>query len=294
MITIDGSPRWHDGSPRVFVHVFTGFLDAGHATEHAAQVLLGENPRLLATFDPDALLDYRSRRPPLTYETDHFSSVAWPRLAIYEVLDRSGRPFCVLTGPEPDYRWGSFIEAIIELVDDWGVDLSVGLSGVPWPTPHTRPLGVTVHGSDPRLLPDEVSLLGTLEVPGHVGGVLELRLGQTGHDSVGIAAHVPHYLAQVDFPRAAITMLEQLGPTAGLDIATDSLVPAAERAEAEIAVSVEQSEEFSGLLEALEAQYDQARAVREDTGTQLPSGDEIAAQVEQFLAQMDQPGEEES
>ena len=292
MITWLDQPQWTDG-PRVLVHAFTGFLDAGLATGHAVRTLLSGSHRVLAEFDVDEVIDFRARRPPLTYVDDHFAEVDWPTIAVHEVTDAVGRVFCLLSGPEPDYRWRRFIDATLGMIADLGVDLTVGLSAVPWPTPHTRPLGVTIHGTDPRLLPGQESLLGTLQVPGHISGLLELRLGEAGRDAIGIAAHVPHYLAQVDYPRAAITMLEALGETTGISIGVDDLQPAAERAEAEVGVQVEQSEEFASVLAALEQQYDQVMAVRSESEQDLPSADEIAAQVEQFLAHMDSRGETE-
>lgn len=278
-------------TPRTCVYAFTGFLDAGQATAQAIRVLRELPSRLIAQFDTDELLDYRARRPPLVYVEDHFESVEWPSIALHEVDDADGQSFLFLAGPEPDYQWGRFVAATMGAFDRLGVTLSVGLSSVPWPAPHTRPLDVTVHGSDPRLIPDGQVELGTLQVPGHVGGLLELRLGEAGRDCVGIAAHVPHYLAQVDYPRATIAMLEALQRISGLRIPTDDVVPAAERAEAEIALQVEQSEEFASVLGMLEQQYDQAQQLRAQED--LPSGDEIAAQLEQFLAEMDSDGEGE-
>lgn len=288
VITWHSEPEWTDSDgQRILVHAFTGFLDAGSATAQATKAIMSGTSRLVADFDLDEVLDYRARRPPLTYVNDHFTDVDWPSIALHEVSDDMGRRFMMLTGPEPDYRWQGFITAVLQLIERLDIALTVGLSAVPWPTPHTRPTGVTIHGTDPRLLPEEDPMLGTLQVPGHIGGLLELRLGQAGRDAIGIAAQVPHYLAQVDYPRAAITMLNALRDNTGLTIDSDDLLPAAERAEAEIAGQVEQSEEFATVLAALEQQYDQVMAVRSESVDDLPTADEIAAQVEQFLARMD-------
>lgn len=286
MIIWHEQPEWTDGS-RILVHAFTGFLDAGLAVGHAVRAALSGSHRLIAQYDLDEVLDYRARRPPLTFVDDHFAAVEWPSIAVHEVTDANGRVFCLLSGPEPDYRWQAFITATMGMIEQMGVDLTVGLSAVPWPTPHTRPLGVTIHGTDPRLLPTADSLLGTITVPGHLGGLLELRLGEAGRDAIGIAAHVPHYLTQVDYPRAAVTMLDALRESTGIAVSVDDLQPAALRAEAEVAVQVEQSQEFAAVLDALEQQYDQVMAVRSESEQDLPSADEIAAQVEQFLARMD-------
>lgn len=296
-----GLLTWHaeptplaQGGARVMVHAFTGFLDAGNAAGLATEALLARDTRLLATFDVDELLDYRARRPRMTYVTDHFAAVDIPQIALHEAVDEAGTRFLVLAGPEPDYQWQRFLAAVVAIVDRTGVDLVVGLSGIPWPAPHTRPLGVTLHGTDPALLVGQVSMLGTLEVPGHIGGMMELRLGEEGHTAAGIAAHVPHYLVQFAYPRAAIALLERLASLTGLAVPVADLTSAAVQADVEVAEQLAGSEEFGAVVQALEAQYDQVASMRSAASAasdlapdgDVPSGDEIAAQVEQFLAAM--------
>ena len=295
LITWHGEPTPVEGRT-VLVHAFTGFLDAGGSTAMAATLLQSREPRLLATIDPDEVLDYRARRPMLTFVTDHFASVDMPQIALHEVSDAAGTPFLLLTGPEPDYEWHRFSAAILDMVRRTGTELTVGLSAIPWPAPHTRPLGVTVHGNDPTLVSTPMPIAGTIQVPGHIGGLLELSLGQAGERAIGIATHVPHYLGQFEYPAAAIRTIEVLSDVTGLQLPVDSLRAPASRAEGEIAQQLQSNEEFVTIVHALEQQYDQMAALRATQsasaasdlapGGQVPSGDEIAAQVEQFLADM--------
>jgi len=279
----------------VLVHAFTGFLDAGGATAMAARLLQSREHRLLATFDVDEVLDYRARRPVLTFVTDHFAAVDMPQIALHEVLDEAGTPFLLLTGPEPDYQWQRFSAAILDVVRRTGTTLTVGLSAIPWPAPHTRPLGVTVHGNDAELV-RAPHTAGTIQVPGHIGGLIELSLSEAGERALGIATHVPHYLGQFEYPAAAITTIDALSEVTGLVLPVDDLRAPASRAEGEIAQQLQSSEEFVTIVRALEQQYDQMAALRTGPATagvselapdgQVPTGDEIAAQVEQFLADM--------
>ena len=295
LITWHGDPSPVEGRT-VLVHAFTGFLDAAGATAMAASSLQSREPRLLATIDPDEVLDYRARRPVLTFVTDHFAAVDMPQIALHEVTDAAGTPFLLLTGPEPDYQWHRFSAAILDMVRRTGTQLTVGLSAIPWPAPHTRPLGVTVHGNDPALVSTPVPMAGNIQVPGHIGGLLELSLGQAGERAIGIATHVPHYLGQFEYPAAAIRMIEALSEATGLELPVDTLRVPASRAEGEIAQQLQSNEEFVTIVRALEQQYDQMAALRATQsataasdlapGGQVPSGDEIAAQVEQFLAEM--------
>lgn len=288
--------------PPVLLHAFLGFVDAGAgvrlAVEHLVQSL--DHVRV-ATFDPDALLDYRARRPRMVFERDHFASAEVPEVSLLEMTDLAGQRFLLLAGPEPDYQWGRFLAAVDVIVARYGVRLSVGLGSIPWPSPHTRPLGLAVHGSDPRLLLGHTPVIGEIEVPGHVGAMLELHLGEQGMPSMGVTAQVPHYLAQVEYPRAAMTLLQGVGALSGLSLQVEALAGRAAEADADVAAQLAGNEEFAAVLAALEQQYDQVAAtvaassgaLTDPDGSHVPSGDEIAAQVEEFLSSLDAAGDED-
>lgn len=278
----------------VLLHSFTGFLDAGGAGRLAVEqlVALGE-PRELVRFDVDELVDYRSQRPRLIFERDRYISANELSLTVRELRDASGAPFLVLSGPEPDLRWDRFVAAVDEVVEHFGVRLVVGLHAIPWPAPHTRPVGMTVHGTAREIVEAHPAWLGTVEVPGHVAGLLELRLGDAGHPVVGYAAHVPHYLAQIDYPRAASALLEAVSAGTGLVLPVGELEAAATRVLAEVEAQFAQAVDNSAVVTALEEQYDAVvRSRGEDPAgrpVDVPTADEIGAQVETFLAELDRP-----
>jgi hypothetical protein len=284
--------------PPILIYAFAGFVDAGGGVRLAADHIL-ENCQhsLIATFDVDELLDYRARRPRMTFVVDHFASVEVPQIVLHDCTDDTGQRFLLLTGPEPDYQWMRFLAAVDRIVEMFHVRLAIGLTAIPWPIPHTRPLGVTVHGSEPAMMAGHVSVLGEIEVPGHVAAMLELHLGQVGTPSMGITAQVPHYLVQFEFPRAAATLLEAVSHATGLVFPLRDLEPAMTRADAEVAQQLAGNEEFATVVAALEQQYDQMSAMTEAAtsgqsdlaGDRMLTGDEIAAQVEQFLSSLDDP-----
>lgn len=225
----------------------------------------------------------------MSYATDHFVSVDVPTVSLHELIDAEGVPFLLLAGPEPDFQWGRFLAAVHTLVDHFEVELAVGMSAIPWPAPHTRPTGVTVHGSERELLASYPSPLGEIEVPGSVGSMLELSLGEQGIASMGVSVHVPHYLVQFEYPRAAMKVIATTAEVAGLLIPFEDLEPAALTAEAEIASQLDGNDEFESVVSALEDQYDQQQAQDVASlapGGAIPTGEEIAASVEQFLAEM--------
>lgn len=280
--------------PPVLVHAFAGFVDAGNGVRIAADHILEScDHSLIATFDSDELIDYRARRPRMTYVVDHFASVDIPQITLHEVTDASGKRFLLLVGPEPDFQWQRFLACVESVVERFDVRLAVGLSAIPWPVPHTRPLGLTVHGSEPALVAGFTSMIGEIEVPGHVGAMLELRLGEAGVPSMGITAQVPHYLVQFEYPRAAQTLLDGLITVSGISVPSAGLQGQADQADREVATQLEGNDEFVSVVAALEMQYDQLAASNDSMTAagisdlvpdgEVPSGDEIASQVEEFL-----------
>ena len=283
----------------VLVHSFSGFMDAGSSAQLAVNHLLDNcDERIVATFDSDELIDYRARRPKMIFDRNRFINADMPRITLREVLDDRGTPFLLLSGPEPDYRWNEFLGSVRWLVRELNVGLSVGLVGIPWPVPHTRPIGMTWHGTDQRLYEGHTSTLGVIEVPGHMQALIEWSLGQHDHDAMGLAVHVPHYLTQFEYPRAAIALLRGLAVATGLQLPTDGLEEQAQQAEDEIERQTSDSEEFDPLLRALEEQYDSGLEPgyepdedEQRSSTPLPNADEIGLQVERFLAEMDDRGD---
>jgi len=274
-------------SQPVLVHAFTGFVDAGGGVRLAAEQILSTcSHELIATFDVDEVLDYRARRPRMTFDSDHFSAAEISAIELHEVVDQAGNGFLLLVGPEPDYQWRRFIAAVELLVERYGVRMAVGLSAIPWPAPHTRPIGLTMHGNATDIVSGRAAPVGQIEVPGHIEAMLEFHLGQR-ISSIGITAQVPHYLVQFEYPQVAQVLLGGLASACGLLIGSGDLAESAAKADQEISSQLSDNEEFRGVVAALEAQYDQAATLVGATFAEegsVPSGDEIAAQVERFLA----------
>ncbi|MGZ4553675.1 MAG: proteasome assembly chaperone family protein, partial [Mycobacteriaceae bacterium] len=236
------------------------------------------------------LLDYRSRRPAMSFEGDHFASYAEPSLNLYAVKDSSGTPFLLLAGMEPDLRWERFITAVQLLAERFGVRRTIGINAIPMAVPHTRPSGVTAHGSSTDLVRGYEPWVGNVQIPASAASLLELRMGQAGHEAMGFAVHVPHYLTQTDYPEAAQTLLSHLSDASGLSLPLDQLTEASARVREQIDAQVTGSEEVAAVVQALERQYDAYVGSQERTSLlaangELPTGDEIGAELERFLAQ---------
>ena len=279
------------GSGPVLVHAVRGFVDAGATGQLAVEHLVEELPHTrLATFDTDQLVDYRSRRPAMTFDATAWTHYEEPQLVVDLVRDAEGVPFLLLHGAEPDVQWERYVAAVRQLVERFDAPLTIGLHGIPMGLPHTRPVSVTAHATRADLVADHRSWFGQVQVPASASALLELRLGEAGHDAMGFAVHVPHYLAQSQYPQATIAGLRAVERATGLDLRTGELDAAATDATLEIERQVSQSDEVRSLVTALEEQYDAfSRNVGSTSllaqATDLPTADELGAEFERFLAQ---------
>lgn len=282
----------------VLLQALSGFIDAGAGRQLVRNHLMSTLPHeQLVTFDVDQLFDYRARRPAMLFLKDHWESYDDPVLALHVLRDEAGTPFLLLDGPEPDVQWERFSAALRTLVERLGVRLTVGLTAIPMAVPHSRPVGVTAHATRPELVAGREPWVNAVQVPASAGHLLEYRLGQAGHDAVGFAVHVPHYVAQMEYPAAAAMLLEAVAETSGLHLPSAELRAGAERVAADITEQVGQSEEVAAVVHALEEQYDAFVADRgrenllADGGSRLPTADELGAELERFLAQQTRGGE---
>ncbi|GFH35208.1 PAC2 family protein [Streptomyces pacificus] len=278
----------------VMLYHFDGYIDAGETGEQLVTALLGSLPhQVVARFDHDRLVDYRARRPLLTFRRDRWTGFETPSLEVRLVQDATGAPFLLLSGPEPDIEWELFAAAVRQIVERLGVRLSVNFHGIPMGVPHTRPVGITPHGTRTDLMPGHRSPFDEAQVPGSAESLVEYRLAQWGHDVLGVATHVPHYIARSAYPDAALTALEAITAATGLVLPgiAHTLRARAQRTQTEIERQIgEGDEELTSLVRGLEHQYD-AIAGADSRGSlvaepaELPSADEIGRQFERFLAE---------
>lgn len=283
--------------PLTMVQVLDGFLDAGNAAARAARHLveMSDIAPVVATFDVDAFHDYRARRPAISFVRDHYEGYDAPRLVVRLLHDAGGTPYLLLSGPEPDNRWEAFARAVRDVVERFDVTQVISLGSVPMAVPHTRPLAVTHHANNPDLVPEESHWSGEIRVPSSAQALVEVRLGEWGHDAQGFVVHIPHYVAQLDYPLAAAELVERTEIAGRLTIDLSELHREAEARAEEITGYLAENTEVAEVVEALERQYD-AFARSEQSGSSLlaenqplPTGEELGREFERFLAGLDDP-----
>jgi hypothetical protein len=279
----------------VLLYQFEGFMDAGEAGGQVMAHLQEQgSPLVVARFDHDRLVDYRARRPAMTFDQETWVSYDPPELLVQLVQDATGTPFLVLTGPEPDVEWEAFAAAVAALADELGVRLTVGFHGIPMGVPHTRPVGMTPHGNRLDLARGYPRWFERAQVPGSAQALVEYRLAEAGHDVLGFAVHVPHYVARSPYPAAAVAILEVVQAATGLVLPGNELRLRVAEVDAEIEEQLSHGDgELRSAIRGMEGQYDAVAGAetRESLlaeAAELPSADELGRQFEQFLAEHEQ------
>ncbi|HUC14182.1 MAG TPA: PAC2 family protein [Acidimicrobiales bacterium] len=275
---------WPQLERPVLVLGLDGWVDAGYAGATAINALLESVPHdVLATFDSDALLDQRSRRPTLRISHGTHGALTWPELRLLFATETDGRSLLVLAGPEPDLRWHEWTDEVVALGLRLGVEMVVGLGAFPAPVPHTRPVRLAATASSAELAGRVGFLPATMEVPAGAQAVLEVAFGQAGVPSVGVWARVPHYASGTPYPEASAALLDELSKLTSVRIDTAALHRAGDNSRDQIQALIEASEEHSAMVRQLETQHDAELGLSATEFTNLPTGDEIAAELERFL-----------
>lgn len=255
------------------ITAFDGWVSAGAAGTATADHIAGDGP-VIARFDSDALFDYRVHRPALTFQDGVVTDIDWPEVIVrHRRID--DRDLLILTGPEPNWHWQAFGAATADLATELGVVELISLGGIPWAAPHTRPTIVVTTSSRPELLGEDANLpQGQLRVPASIVSTLGSTVSERGIPMVGLWARVPHYVGGTYHP-AVVTLVERLSLHLGVRIHLGSLLDDASAQRAQLDEAVQEQDGVADVVSQLETLY--------DSGGEVASGEEIAAEIERFL-----------
>ncbi len=256
-----------------FIAAFDGWVDAGSAATTALESLLDDAVDV-ATFDPDALFDYRARRPTLQIIDGRLAELTWPELVVRRVRF-SERDLLVLAGPEPDDRWQAFATDCVELARRMGVVEWVSLGAIPAAVPHTRDVPILGTTSEAGRLRGDIQPgpAGLLRVPAAAISVLEMAMAEGGIPAVGYFAQVPHYVSG-PYPAASLALIEALGRHLGVELPTGDLADESGQLRTRLDTATALEETTRSYVERLESMVDEQR---------LPSGDDLIGEIERFL-----------
>lgn len=264
----------------VVVAAFDGWVDAGAAATVALERLADGAVRV-ATFDSDALYDYRARRPTLDIVDGRLARLDWPETALWHARF-AGRDLLLLGGSEPDDRWHAFADAVTELASAFGVREWISLGAIPAAVPHTRAVPILGTESRPGLLRGGVAPgpAGLLKVPAAALSVLEMRAAEEGIPALGYFAQIPHYVSG-PYPVAAVALLEALERHLGADLPRGVLADEARSLRTRLDAATAVDETTRAYVARLEAMVDESR---------LPEGDDLISEIERFLRERSNGG----
>jgi hypothetical protein len=253
----------------VVIAAFDGWIDAaGAATACANHV--AKDGQVVAAFDIDSLNDYRARRPVLDVVNGVLSRMQWPDIVLRHTKI-GGRDVLVLVGPEPDYKWKQLGNDVLELALRLGVVEWISLGAIPAAVPHTRPVPVLATASEDATLRDgeQQGPSGVLQVPAAALSAIEMTVSAAGIPAVGYYAQVPHYVGTGAYAPATLALLQHLERRLGLTMPLGGLPDDA----------IEQRQR----LDAAIAEDDESREYLARLEERMPSGDELASEIERFL-----------
>lgn len=269
-----------------------GLTDAGGAIAQLEEYLWEHcGPEELVRFNADLLLDYRARRPIITFDEDHFVDYAPEELTLSLLHDELGAPFLLLSGYEPDFRWEQFIDTVLLLVHEFEVSITVWSHAIPMPVPHTRPISTTVSGSRDDLIEARSVWKPTTKLSASASHVLEYRLHSLGEEVAGFALLIPHYLANTEYPDALFAALDGIMAATGLILPTDDVRRLARQFNAQVDTQIAENDESTEMVRTLEQRYDaymedqspRSPLVSEDGS--IPTADQLASELERYLAE---------
>ena len=268
----------------VLVICLEGWIDAGLGANLAIGAVLSTiTTEVLATFDTEYFIDQRARRPIARIVDGVTTELTWPEIQLRYGRDGDGADIIFLVGPEPDFHWSDFVDVVTDAAGRFDVRLVVGLGAFPAPTPHTRPVRIigTAPEASAHLLPLVGTVHGELEVPAGISSALELGFAEVDMDIITLWARVPHYVASMPYPQASAALIDGLASIAGLTLDAGSLRASAEEARQRVDDLVTNNPDHTTMVEQLELAADEVEGV--SLGDELPSGDELAAELERFL-----------
>lgn len=285
---MDALLRWEDDAPPlrrpVLVVALEGFVDAGAVAATASMFLRHRwQSRRLARFDRDALIDFRARRPTAVVDEGQLRRVEWPDIELRGATLDGPRDALLLLGPEPDMAWGAFFAAVADACEQLGSDWVLGLGAYPAAVPHTRPVRVLqAANSVPGASVPDLPTISGYTGPVGAGTALHVTLAERGIAAAGLWAEVPHYVAGAPNPGAALALVRAVVTALGSTVDATELEAAAKQHREQIDQAVAGQAEAANMIAALERHVD--AGTDEDD---LPSGDDIAAEIERFLRQQD-------
>jgi proteasome assembly chaperone (PAC2) family protein len=267
------------------VCAFAGWNDAASAATTALEaVAVALEAEVVARLDPEEFFDFQANRPTIHLTDGQTRQIEWPTNTLLAATARTAeRDLALLTGTEPNLRWRTFADAFADAAERLEVKLVVTLGALIADVAHTRPVPITGLASDAEMVERLGLDRSNYEGPTGIVGVLHDACRKRGIGSASLWAAVPHYVAAVPNPKAALALLRRLEGLTGVAIEASELEEATGRFTEQVDRAVASNPEIEELVTRLEGEQEDSDA-RLRPGD-VPSGDTIARDFQRFLRQ---------
>ena len=268
----------------VLILALDGWIDSSGIAHSAKESLLSKAEiYTMVKFDTDRLLDHRARRPILHLNEGVVENLEWPSIELLHIEGLEGPDACVLHGPEPDHDWKVFTDAVTNICYGLDVSLVIGLGAYPAAVPHTRTTRLSCTASSIEMAAKLDFVTASIKVPAGLQAVIEAEVALAGTPAIGLWAQVPHYLSTGPYPPATVALLEGLREISGIWNRDFKLDQNALNTRSRLDQLIGNNEEHLTMIEKLEIAYDELN----DPGSSLPSGDDLAEELQNFLRSQD-------
>ena len=273
--------RWQDDAPLhrpIMVLAFRGMFDAADAATTAVTWLADRLPGpVLGDIDPENFFDFTQERPVVRFDEHGRRVLHWPENRFRAARTPEGdRDLVLLAGIEPHLRWRTFCGLIAEAAHRTGAEMVVTLGSMVGMTPHTRPPSVTASSTSEELARRLGLGRPTYEGPTGVIGTLHDVLDHEGIPVISLRVSVPHYVPSAPNPKAVRALLRRFEAVTGIDTGHAELDRAASGWQEQVDAAVAGDPDAAVYVRQLEEQVDRTEEL-------LPSGDDLAAELEAFL-----------
>ena len=274
MIEIDTLPQLRDP---VLVVALAGWVDAGLAGSGSVAFLQEQldAARTFGRIDLGDLMDLQQTRPTVHLVDGVSREIDWPEITL--TAGRLGRDVVLCSGPEPSLRWRSVLGELVDVALQLGVTEAFSVGGIPAMASHRRPLSVLATGTDEALVERAGAWRQDYSGPTGAQSVLQVMLGDAGIPTLALWAQVPHYLAGGASPPAIRAVLERLRDLARVSVDLEGLDDQVAAYEHRVEEGLSDRPDVLEVIDAIEAGEDDVDE------SELPSGDELASEIERFL-----------
>jgi len=266
----------------VLIVAFEGWNDAGDAASTTAHHLIDRwNAKLFADIDPEEFFDFAAMRPTVEIVDGFERDLHWPDTSFYAAR-LADAPFdaIIMLGVEPQMRWRTFCDQILEMARALGAEMVVTLGALLADVPHTRPVQVLGTAYDEATAHKLGLQPSNYEGPTGIVGVLHAQARDAGFTAASLWAAVPAYVPGATSPKASLALVERLTSMLDVSVYTTDLEIASVAYERQVTELVSEDQETLEFVSELEIRYDEE--------AEFLDSEDLLDEVEQYLR--DLPG----